>query len=569
MLSFDVLVIGSGGAGTRAALEAAQKGDLQVALMTKVFPTRSATGMAQGGINGVMRHADPADTLESHIFDTVKGSDFLGDQDAIEFFCEHMPAVINEIDYLGVPFSRDEQGRISQRNFGGQSSPRTCYSADKTGHVILHTMYEQCLKNGVHILQEWQLLDLVTDHGAVCGVVALEIKTGRIVPIAVKSVVIATGGAGRMYWLRTTNPFMSTGDGMAACFRAGIPLKDPEMIQFHPTGLASTGILMSEAVRGEGGYLLNKDGERFMKRYAPEKMELATRDVVAKAIETEIKEGRGFGDGIGAYILADLRHLGEETITEKLHGIRDLAISFEHADPVTEPIPIRPTCHYSMGGIDVIDYRTCATAVQGVFAAGEASCISIHGANRLGGNSLADVMIFGKVAGRGAGECARRRDISGEPLLKDAAQAWENEFQRAVSRENGLTVAQIRDRLAELMWYKVGIFRTAGEMAKAEEMLNMLMDEYKKCVVGDANKVYNTAFIQYVELGNLLTVAKAVVMGAINRKESRGCHLREDFPLRDDENFLKHTLIAKSGEQYVLSYRPVVVTKYPPAERSY
>lgn len=569
MLNFDVLVIGSGGAGMRAALEAAQMGDLHVALMTKMFPTRSATGMAQGGINGVMQHADPADTLEKHVFDTIKGSDFLGDQDAIEFFCEKAPSAIKEIDYLGVPFSRDKEGRIAQRNFGGQSSPRTCYSADKTGHVILHTMYEQCLKHGVQILQDWLLLDLVTKNGELCGAVALEIKTGRIASIAAKAVVIASGGAGRIYWLRTTNPFSSTGDGMAACLRAGIPLKDPEMVQFHPTGLASTGILMSEAVRGEGGYLLNKDGERFMKHYAPEKMELATRDVVAKAIETEIKEGRGFGEGISAYVLADLRHLGRETIVEKLHGIRDLAMTFEGADPVTEPIPIRPTCHYSMGGIDVIDYRTCTTAVKGIFAAGEAACISVHGANRLGGNSLADIMVFGKIAGRGAGECAQQRDYLGESLLKEAATAWEDKFRQAVSRKTGPTVAAIRDRMAEVMWFNVGIFRKAEEMARAEKVIDTLLKEYENCVIGDDSKIYNTAFVQYVELGNLLEIAKAVVIGALHRKESRGCHLREDYATRDDENFLKHTIIEKSGPQYILSYRPVVITQYPPAERSY
>ncbi|HWR57180.1 MAG TPA: FAD-binding protein [Negativicutes bacterium] len=569
MLSFDVLVIGSGGAGMRAALAAAQTGDLRVALMTKIFPTRSATGMAQGGINGVMQHADPGDTLEKHIFDTVKGSDFLGDQDAIEFFCRNMPAVINELDYLGVPFSRDARGRIAQRNFCGQSSPRTCYSADKTGHVILHTMYAQCLKHGVQILQEWQLLDLVTDNGRLCGVVAWEIKTGRIMPVAAKAVVIATGGVGRIYWLRTTNPFISTGDGMACCFRAGIPLKDPEMVQFHPTGLAGTGILMSEAVRGEGGYLVNRQGERFMQRYAPEKMELATRDVVAKAIETEIREGRGCGEGANAHILADLRHLGVETITEKLHGIRDLAIAFEGADPVVDPIPIRPTCHYSMGGIDVIDHRTCRTALDGVYAAGEAACVSIHGANRLGGNSLADVMIFGKVAGLGAGEFARGQDFSGEQPLREAAAAWENKFSQAVARKEGPAVAALRHRMAETMWHNVGIFRQAKEMETAQETIDGLLAEYQHCVVGDASKVYNTAFVQYVELGNLLTIAKAVVLGALNREESRGCHLREDFPARDDANFLKHTIITKSGSRYALSYRPVVVTKYPPAERSY
>ena len=569
MLKFDVLVIGSGGSGMRAALEAGRQGDLSVALMTKMFPTRSATGMAQGGINGVLQNADPNDTIERHIFDTVKGSDFLGDQDAIEFFCNNAPGGINEIDYFGVPFSRDAQGRIAQRNFGGQSSPRTCYSADKTGHVILHTMYEQCLKHGVKVLKEWQLLDLVVDNGELQGVVALNITTGEITPILAKAIVIATGGAGRMYWQRTTNPFTSTGDGMAAAFRAGLPLKDPEMVQFHPTGLASTGILMSEAVRGEGGYLLNKDGERFMKRYAPEKMELATRDVVAKAIETEIAEGRGFGEGVSAYVVADLRHLGREVIIEKLHGIRDLAISFEHVDPLTDPIPIRPTCHYSMGGIDVIDYRNCSTAINGIFAAGEASCISIHGANRLGGNSLADIMVFGKFAGKGASECARQRQLSSEEKILQAVEEWRKRFDTVVARSQGPTVASIRDRLAAVMWNKVGIFRNEADMQQAIAEIDSLIKEYQDCVVGDTSKLYNTAFVNYVEIGNLLTIAKAVAIGAISRKESRGAHLRDDYPQRDDQNFLQHTIVVLENSEYKLSYRPVVVTKYQPAERRY
>lgn len=569
MLTFDVLVIGSGGSGMRAALEAGRQGGLAVGLMTKMFPTRSATGMAQGGINGVVKNADPSDTLEKHFFDTVKGSDYLGDQDAIEYFVSQSPESILEIDYLGVPFSRNGEGRISQRNFGGQSSPRTCYSADKTGHALLHTMYEQCLKAGVKILSDWQLLDIMIENGQLQGVVALSVKDGEIVPVMAKSIVIATGGAGRMYWLRTTNPFTSTGDGMAAAFRAGIPLKDPEMIQFHPTGLASTGILMSEAVRGEGGYLLNKDGERFMKRYAPEKMELATRDVVAKAIEDEIKEGRGFGEGMNAYVVVDITHLDKNVILEKLHGIRDLAIAFERVDPLEKPIPIRPTCHYTMGGIDVIDHRTCATAVRGVFAAGEASCLSIHGANRLGGNSLADIMVFGKVAGRGASQCAREREFSGEENLVKAAAAWQDKFQKAVARKNGPTVPSIRDRMAEIMWYNVGIFRNAADLEKASQVIDGLIAEYQDCVVGDSGKLFNTAFVNYIEVGNMLTMAKAVVMGAMHRNESRGCHLRDDYPKRDDESFLKHTIVALEGSEYKLTYRPVVVTKYQPAERRY
>lgn len=569
MLKFDVLVIGSGGAGMRAALEASRQEGLSVGLMTKMFPTRSATGCAQGGINGVLQNADPSDSIEKHIFDTVKGSDYLGDQDAIAHFIQSMPDAIRELDYFGVPFSRDSEGRIAQRNFGGASSPRTCFSADVTGHVILHTLYEQCLKHGVKMLAEWYLLEIATDENKLCGVVAYDLKGGRIVPVATKAIVVATGGAGRIYWLRTTNPFTSTGDGIAACFNAGIPIKDPEFVQFHPTGLAGTGILMSEASRGEGGYLLNSKGERFMSRYAPKKMELATRDLVSQAIETEIKEGRGFGKGLSAYVELDLRHLGHNKIMERLPQIRELAMTFEQVDPIEQPIPIRPSCHYVMGGIDVIDYRTCATAVEGVFAAGEAACISIHGANRLGGNSLSDIIAFGKVAGQGAADCAKQRQECGPDLLDRVAQDWENKFATVTSRDTGVTTTAIRDRLAEIMWNHVGVFRTAAEMETALAVVNSLLAEYQSVMVPDQNKLYNTAFVTYIELGSMLTVAKAVVLGALNRRESRGGHYRADFPDRDDTNFLKHTIITKEGANYAISYRPVAITNYPPAERKY
>ncbi|SMC51174.1 FAD-binding protein [Sporomusa malonica] len=569
MLNFDVLVIGSGGSGMRAALEAGRQQGLSVGLMTKMFPTRSATGCAQGGINGSLQNADPNDSIEKHIFDTVKGSDYLGDQDAIEHFISNMPDAIRELDYFGVPFSRDTQGRIAQRNFGGASSPRTCFSADVTGHVILHTLYEQCLKHGVKVLSEWYLLQIVTEEGKLCGVVAYDLKGGRFVPIAAKAIVVATGGAGRMYWLRTTNPFTSTGDGIGACFDAGVPIKDPEFVQFHPTGLAGTGILMSEASRGEGGYLLNNKGERFMSRYAPEKMELATRDLVSQAIETEIKEGRGFGEGLSAYVQLDLRHLGREKILERLPQIRDLAITFEQVDPIEQPIPIRPSCHYSMGGIDVIDYRTCATAVEGIFAAGEAACISVHGANRLGGNSLADIVAFGKFAGQGASECARKRPAVNQSPVNQAAQAWEAKFDAVTTRNTGISTSAIRDRLAEIMWNNVGVFRTGAEMEEALKVVDRLMTEYQAIEVPDQNKIYNTAFVNYIELGSMLTVAKTVVLGALNRKESRGSHCRADFPNRDDADFLKHTIVSREGQAYNISYRPVVITKYPPAERKY
>jgi succinate dehydrogenase/fumarate reductase flavoprotein subunit len=569
MLKYDVLVIGSGGAGMQAALVASAQKDLSVALMTKVFPTRSATCCAQGGTNAALQNVDPTDSIEKHLYDTVKGSDFLGDQDAVEFFVRQLPDTLRELDYYGVPFSRTVDGTIAQRPFGGQSSPRTCYSADKIGAVILHTLYEQCLKNGVQTLSEWLLLDLVVENGQIIGVVALEMKTGVIQPILAKTVVLATGGAGRMYWLRTTNPFASTGDGMAAAFRAGVALKDPEFVQFHPTGLAGTGVLMSEACRGEGGYLLNNRGERFMKRYAPEKMELATRDLVSQAIETEIKEGRGFGEGMQAYVQLDLRHLGRDRILERLPQIRDLAITFEGIDPIEQPIPIRPSCHYSMGGIDVLDHTTCGTVLKGLFATGECACLSIHGANRLGGNSTADVVVFGKVAGKAAVETAYSLSFGEEKRVEQVAREWQDRFATAIERKAGASVVEIRDRLAETMWYKVGVFRKESEMLEAEKTVDQLLQEYEMCVIGDKAKVYNTAFIQYIELGNLLTVAKAVIKGALNRKESRGSHKREDYPERDDVNFLQHTIITREGTNYKLSYRPVVITKYQPVERRY
>lgn len=565
MLKVDVLVIGSGGAGMRAALSALGSG-ASVALMTKMFPTRSATGMAQGGANAVL-YPGPSDTLQNHVFDTVAGGGFLGDQDVIEFFVDNAPAAIREMDYAGVPFSRDSEGRIPQHQLGGQSAPRTCFSADRTGHAFMHTLYEQCLKQGVHILQEWLLLDLAIEDGHISGVIALDIKTGMIEPVAAKAVVVATGGIGRLYWLRTSNPFTSTGDGIAACLNAGIPLKDPEMVQFFPTGLAGTGIIISETARAEGGYLYNRLGERFMARYAPEKMELATRDVVSRAIETEIREGRAFGEGMQAYLELDLRHLGRDKILEVLPGIRDLAISFEQVDPVEKPIPIRPSCHYFMGGIDVIDFRTCATALPGVFAAGECACLSLHGANRLAGNSLADAIVFGKVAGLGATAFAQKHEHGSETSLETVAARWQTMFRKAVARTAGPSVASIRDRLAETMWHNVGIFRSEAAMEAAGQAVDGLLEEYAHCMAGDTSLVYNNAFVQYVELGNMLTVAKAVVLGALNRKESRSCHAREDYPARDDENFLKHTLVSKDGFEYKISYRPVKITNYPPAER--
>ena len=572
MEQFDVLVVGSGGAGMRAALEVGRRKGLKVALITKIFPTRSATAMAQGGVNACLNNVAAEDTVETHTFDTVKGSDYLGDQDAIEFFCSRCPEGVLEMDHMGAPFSRTEENKIAQRNFGGQSYPRTCYSADKTGHIILHTTYEQCLKEGVHFLQEWYLLDLVKSaEGHVGGAVVWNMKEGKVEQIKAKAIILSTGGAGRIFWTRTTNPFLSTGDGMAAALRAGNGLKDMEMIQFHPTGLGRTGILMSEAVRGEGGYLLNSEGERFMKKYAPNKMELASRDVVAKAIEDEIAAGRGFGSGLNAYVVADLRHLGPEVIIEKLHGIRDLAMTFEHCDPLTQPVPIRPTCHYTMGGIDVVDYKTCACELPGLFASGEASCISIHGANRLGGNSLADGVVFGKVSGAGAADYAETHEQPNvDAELAAAAKAWEARFTEVTSREGGRPVVEIRDALADAMWNKVGIFRNEEGITEALKEIEQLIEDYKTCYVGDPERTYNMAFVNYCEIGSMLTVAKAIAMGALHRRESRGAHIREDHPKRNDERYLKHSLIKLGADgQYELTERDVVFTKYEPQERKY
>lgn len=569
MLIYDVVVVGAGGAGMMAALSASEDKSLRVACISKIFPTRSHTGAAQGGINAAMAYRDANDSTESHFRDTVKGSDFLADQDAVEFFTTNMPKVISELDYFGVPFSRDENGRVAQRPFGGASSPRTCYSADKTGHVILHALYEQCLKNKVEFLDDWHLLSVAVEDGKFEGIVAMEMRTGEIRAIQAKAVVIATGGFGRIYWSRTTNAINMTGDGTAACFEAGIPLKDPEFVQFHPTGLASTGVLLSEACRGEGGYLLNKDGERFMARYAPEKMELGPRDLVSRSIETEIKEGRGFGEGMNSYVLMDLRHLGKKKIMERLPQVRELAMDFEGVDLIKEPVPIRPSCHYMMGGIHVSDYKTCSTPIEGIHAAGECSSVSIHGANRLGGNSVADVVLFGKYAGLGAKETAKRRSFVGTEKLQEELLKWINEFNTIRHKKTGVNMFSIRDRLAETMWYNVGIFRTEAEMAQALQTVEELLEEYKDAYCGDSSTKYNLAFLNYVEIGNILKLAKAVTMGALNRKESRGSHSRADYPERNDADFLKHTLIHKEGDNYRLDYIPVKITKYQPEERKY
>ncbi len=569
MQTYDVVIVGAGGAGMAAALNASKDPSLSVAVLTKVFPTRSHTGAAQGGMNAALAYRDPNDTIESHFFDTVKGSDYLADQDAVEFFVSGMPDLVLQLESMGVPYSRDEQGRIAQRPFGGASSPRCCYSADKTGHVVLHALYENCLKQGVTFLDEYNLLDIAQVDGQVQGVVAIDLRRGEIVSFQARAVVIAAGGFGRVYWSRTTNATNMTGDGVAACLRAGVPIKDPEFVQFHPTGLASTGVLLSEACRGEGGYLINNKGERFMERYAPEKMELGPRDLVARSIETEIKEGRGFGEGMKSYVLLDMRHLGAEKIMERLPQVRDLALSFEGVDMITDPVPIRPSNHYMMGGIDVIDYRTCATVIDGLHAAGECSCISVHGANRLGGNSVSEVVFFGTQAGIGAAATAKRRAFAGTDRLQALEAEWTHRFETMRTKKSGKSLFEIRDRMAEAMWNDVGIFREGENMAEAERVIDACLADYADAMIGDDSKVYNSAFMNYVEVGNVLSIAKTVVMGARARTESRGSHSRQDFPTRDDAQFLKHTLVSLENGDYRIDYRPVVVTAFKPEERTY
>ena len=570
MLSYDVLIVGSGGAGLRAAVEAMKNSQLSVGVLSKMMPTRSATCMAEGGINAVLDFPEQKDSLESHAFDTVKGSDYLGDQDAIDFFVEKAAEAVKETDYWGTPYSRRPDGKIACRMMGGHSNPRTNYSADKTGHILLHSCFDYAIGSGVKFLMDYLLLDVVVDDGVCTGVIVRNLKTGEIEPIQAKAVILATGGYTRLFWLRTSTPYIATGDGVAAAMRAGVAFKDPEMVQFHPTGVSNGGALITEAARGEGGYLVNKDNERFMSKYAPAKMELAPRDITARGIETEILEGRGFGEGLTAHVHLDLRHLGKEKILDRLPQIRHVGLLFENVDLVEAPMPIRPTAHYSMGGVDVTDYRTMGTLVPGLFAAGECSCVSIHGANRLGGNSLADAMVTGKVAGEAAALYAQSAPtVAPSAKLTQQAKYWEEKFQEATSRKTGPKVPELRDRLAAMLWNKMGIFRTGDQLQELNTELASLAKDYDQAWVGNTQKVYNSAFTHYVEVGNLIQLARAAALAALHREESRGAHTRKDFTTRNDEKFLQHSLVNVANGQFELSYRPVVMGKYQPEVRKY
>ena len=579
---FDALIIGGGGAGLRAALQLARS-DFTVAVVSKVFPTRSHTVSAQGGITAALANVDD-DCWEWHMYDTVKGGDWLGDQDAIEFMCREAANAVYELEHMGLPFSRLDNGKIYQRPFGGQSksfggeqATRTCAAADRTGHALLHTLYQQNIKHRTQFFDEYFALDLLRDAEGYClGATAMSIETGEPLLIEARTTLLATGGAGRVFG-NSSNAMINTGDGLGMVLRAGLPLQDMEFWQFHPTGIAGVGCLITEGVRGEGGYLLNKNGERFMERYAPHARDLAGRDVVARAIAIEIAEGRGCGPR-GDYVDIKLDHLGEKLITEKLPGIRDLSIRFAGVDPVHAPIPVAPTAHYMMGGIPTnLQGQVVAPAhfgpeepVPGLYAVGECACVSVHGANRLGGNSLLDLIVFGRAAGLHM--LAYLRDNPYSRTLPENAAAPSLARLQRWEQPGSERVAAISDDLRRMMQKHAGVFRTDAVLREGLTMLNELDARLAQARLQDTSRVFNTARIEALELENLMGVARATLVSAINRTESRGAHTREDFPQRDDERWLKHSLYSLEGDQVdtkPVRLKPLTVESIRPKERVY
>jgi succinate dehydrogenase / fumarate reductase flavoprotein subunit len=582
--TFDAVIVGGGGSGLRTALELA-RADLKVAVLSKVFPTRSHTVAAQGGVAAALGNVEE-DNWHWHMYDTVKGSDYLGDQDAIEFMCRKANEAVYELEHFGMPFDRMPNGKIYQRPFGGQTRnygermvPRSCAAADRTGHAMLHTLYQANVKARTQFFIEWMALDLVRGaDGTVLGVTALEMETGEVMVLQAKATVLATGGAGRIY-AASTNAFINTGDGLGMAARAGVPLEDMEFWQFHPTGVAGAGVLITEGVRGEGGYLLNKDGERFMERYAPNAKDLASRDVVSRAMATEIKEGRGAGKD-GDSILLKLDHLGEEVINKRLPGIREIARKFANVDPVKDPIPVVPTCHYQMGGIPanyngavVVPKNGNAEAVvEGFYAVGECACVSVHGANRLGTNSLLDLLVFGKAAGEQVIRDLKEEGRAHPALPKEAGGLTLRRLARLDGQKNGERVADVGAEMRRIMQFHCGVFRFPDLLAEGVRKLKEVAERAGRTEIQDKSKTFNTARVEALELDNLIETAVASLVSAEARKESRGSHDRADCPERDDQNWLKHTLWYQKGDR--LEYKPVhrkplTVESFEPKARVY
>lgn len=581
--NFDVLIIGAGGAGLNAASQLTRD-DVNVAVVSKVFPTRSHTVAAQGGVNAALANVN-SDSWHWHMFDTVKGSDYLGDQDAIEFMCREAIPTVYELEHKGVPFSRLENGKIYQRPFGGQSrhfgkeqATRTCAAADRTGHAILHTLYQQNVQARTHFFTEYFAIDLIRDDdGAVQGALVMDIATGKPLLLEAKAVLLATGGCGKVF-RTTSNAHINTGDGMAMALRAGVPLQDMEFFQFHPTGIAGRGMLITEGSRGEGGYLLNKDGERFMERYAPNAKDLASRDVVSRAIVTEIREGRGCGPDAD-YVLLKLDHLGEETVAERLPGIRETSKIFMGIDPAFEPIPVYPTAHYVMGGIPTDRFGRVVAPVHngpeevipGLYAAGECACVSVHGGNRLGGNSLLDILVFGRASGLDMQEYLKEHSHH-KPLNEDSVDKAMEHFSHWDRTDEGISVQQLSDEFRKVMEDHAGVFRTEEIMQEGLDKMQQIREQLPNVRLKDQSQVFNTARVEAFELENMIQVGMSIMLSAYHRKESRGAHSRPDYPDRDDANWLRHSLFFLEDDH--MDYKPVrtkplSVDSFPPKPRVY
>ena len=584
-IEFDSVIVGGGGAGLRAGLQLAQSG-LRTAVLSKVFPTRSHTVSAQGGITCAIGSEDPDDDWRWHMYDTVKGSDYIGDQEAIEFMCSTGPQAVYELEHMGLPFSRNENGRIYQRPFGGQSkdygrggqAARTCAAADRTGHALLHTLYQANMQARTVFLSEWFAVDLVKNaDGAVTGVIAIDIESGETVFVQSRATVLATGGAGRIY-ASTTNAHINTGDGIGMALRAGVPVQDIEMWQFHPTGIHGAGVLVTEGCRGEGGYLVNTDGERFMERYAPNTKDLASRDVVARSMILELLDGRGCGPEAD-HLLLKLDHLGEAVLNSRLPGILELSRTFAHVDPVHAPIPVVPTCHYMMGGIATRVNGQALTQdadgqdrpVEGLYAAGEVACVSVHGANRLGGNSLLDLVVFGRAAGVHI-EAVMRQGVAYRSASESDIEAACGRLRRWQASTDGEGVAALRKELQNVMQINFGVFRTESHMEAGRKLLAELRERIGRAHLADKSNAFNTARLEALELENLLEVAEATAVAALVRKETRGAHAREDYLERDDENWLCHSLFFAHGRRVgkrAVNFQPKTVPTFEPTARTY